>query len=134
MSERPSAGIGKRVAKYRKIAGLSARELSEKLGGELSRGVIANIESGRKTDVTIDQLIALAWALDVPPVMLALPIEEPSVNVRMTENPNGKQCLPALDAVLWFHADFKLHQQIANGFGQILANELIRAAKESQNE
>jgi hypothetical protein len=33
MGERPSAGIGKRIAKYRRIAGLSARELSEKLGG-----------------------------------------------------------------------------------------------------
>jgi hypothetical protein len=94
--------------------------------------VIANIESGRKTDVTIDQLIAMAWALIVPPVVLALPIEEPSVDVRMTENPLEKQLLWVLDAVLWFNADPDLTAEIPEGPGLVLAPMLLKAAKEFQ--
>jgi transcriptional regulator with XRE-family HTH domain len=102
MSERPSAGIGKRLAKYRKLADLSARELSEKIGGELSRGVIANIESGRKTDVTIDQLVALAWALGVPPAALALPVDEPYKFVRTTDGAGSIYTARAFTMMEWF--------------------------------
>jgi len=77
MNRRPSDGIGARVANYRRLAGLTAQQLSDKLGGDISRGVIANIETGRKTDLTVDQVIALAWALEVPFVALALPMDKP---------------------------------------------------------
>jgi transcriptional regulator with XRE-family HTH domain len=77
MYRRPSEGIGERVANYRRLAGLTAQQLSDKLGGAMTRGVIANIETGRKTDLTLDQVIALAWALDVPFVALALPLDKP---------------------------------------------------------
>ncbi|WP_158613285.1 helix-turn-helix domain-containing protein [Frigoribacterium sp. PhB160] len=102
MSERASAGFGRRLAKYRKLAGLSARELSEALGGEMSRGVIANIESGRKTDITIDQLIALAWALDVPPVVLALPVDEPYRAVRTVSSPGELVAVRSWALAKWF--------------------------------
>lgn len=108
MSERPSAGIGKRIAQYRKLAGLSARELSEKLGGELSRGVIANIESGRKTDVTVDQLVSLAWALGVPPVVLALPVDEPYKFVRVNDDPMNRQMTRAFNMMAWFQNERSL--------------------------
>lgn len=104
MTQRPSHNIGARVARYRKMAGLSARELSNKIGGEISRGVIANIESGRKTDVTIDQLIALAWALDVPPVALALPLEEPNRMVAVVASGEVRETVRASSLVDWFTA------------------------------
>ena len=79
--DRPSAGIGDRLKRYRLLSGLSAQKLSDELDGAISRGVIANIEAGTKRDVTVDELIQLAYALDIPPVMLALPVEEPNENV-----------------------------------------------------
>lgn len=84
MSERPSDRFGERLTYYRKLAGLSAEALSRRVPG-MSRAVIANIESGRKRDVTVDELIALAWALDVPPVVLALPIERPEAFIQTSD-------------------------------------------------
>ncbi|MFJ3319361.1 helix-turn-helix domain-containing protein [Curtobacterium sp. NPDC086286] len=104
MTQRPSHDIGARVARYRKMAGLSARELSDKVGGEMSRGVIANIESGRKTDVTVDQLMALAWALDVPPVALALPVEQPNRMVAVVKSESTTEALRSSSLVNWFLA------------------------------
>ena len=131
MSERPSKGIGKRVVKYRKLAGISARELSERIGGELSRGVIANIESGRKTDVTIDQLVALAWALDVPPVVLALPVDEPLKFVQMFQGPKVAQAIRSSSAVSWFNADANASRfNSPAGPGTVLAQALLKAINE----
>ncbi|WP_281640528.1 helix-turn-helix domain-containing protein [Aurantimicrobium minutum] len=73
----PSYGIGKRLANYRRMANLSAQELSDATTGKITRTVISNIENGRKTDVSIDEVIHLSLALGIPPVALALPIEEP---------------------------------------------------------
>lgn len=102
MTSRPSTGLGDRLARYRKMAGLSAQELSDRLGGELSRSVIANIESGRKTDVTVDQLLALAWVLDVPPVALALPLHEPFRHVQVVKGEAGSESTTAENLIGWF--------------------------------
>lgn len=68
----------------------------------MSRSVIANIESGRKTDVTVDQLLALAWVLDVPPVALALPLREPFKHVEIVRTDDASERLTALQLVDWF--------------------------------
>lgn len=62
--------IGERIRFYRTIRRLSARELADLTGGVLTRAVIANLEAGRKTDVTVTELVALAKALDVHPASL----------------------------------------------------------------
>ena len=134
MSERPSTGIGKRLAKYRNLAGMSARELSEKIDGELSRGVIANIESGRKTDVTIDQLVALAWALGVPPAVLALPADEPYKFVRMGQGPNRQVSWRSYVAVEWFQNEPARFDGIGPDTNETpagaLAQQTIRAVRD----
>jgi transcriptional regulator with XRE-family HTH domain len=99
---RSSRDFGKRLTKYRKLAGMTAQQLSDALGGELSRSVIANIESGRKSDVTVDQLLALAWALGVPPAILALPVEDPYAEVLIVEG-ERRTSLPAYAAVSWMN-------------------------------
>lgn len=76
-AEKPSDRIGERVAFYRKLNGMSAADLSEATGGAVSKGVIANIETGRKKDLTVDELVYLSWALCVPPLAIALPIDSP---------------------------------------------------------
>lgn len=100
---RPSEGLGKRLATYRRLAGLSARELAEAAGSGLTRGVIANIESGRKTDITVDQLIALAASLRINPVALAVPIETPNRVVTIAGEEDGPRvALPASVVMDWF--------------------------------
>lgn len=62
--------IGSNVARYRKAVGMSAADLAEAAQNGLTRSVIANLENGRKDDVTVRQLMALSAALMVPPVAL----------------------------------------------------------------
>ncbi|MBF6233777.1 hypothetical protein [Nocardia farcinica] len=44
----------------------------------LNRSVIANIESKRRKYVTVDELCCLAYALDVAPVHLLVPMDDDS--------------------------------------------------------
>ncbi|MGO1266913.1 MAG: helix-turn-helix domain-containing protein [Microbacterium gubbeenense] len=106
MSVRPSEGIGQRLAEYRRLAGISARELAERAGAGLSRGVIANIESGRKADLTVDQLIAVSAVLGIPPSALALPIDQPKRFVRLfgqDDDSAERRTLRSWAALEWFH-------------------------------
>ena len=81
--------VGSAIAKYRKAAGLTQPELAMRvadLGVEIGRGAIANIEAGGREDssetknasraagVTVTELLAFALALDVPPVLLLVPL------------------------------------------------------------
>lgn len=83
MISNPSFGIGERLAKYRRIAGLSAQKLSDKTEGRISRGTIARIESGAKVDLTIDEVVLLCLALGISPVALVLPLETPGEPVEL---------------------------------------------------
>ena len=73
--------IGKRVARYRRMNGWTMEELASRTRSdivEISKGVIANIETGRKVDIGVGQLISLASALQVPPVALMMDLERMS--------------------------------------------------------
>lgn len=98
--QKPSDGIGDRLAYYRKLSGMSAERLSQRV--PMSRAVIANIESGRKRDITVDEMLSLAWALDIPPVALALPIEQPNVFVDLGTSENRSDATRAHTAINWF--------------------------------
>lgn len=130
MSVKPSDGIGERIAKYRRLAGLSAQQLSDKIGGMLSRSVIANIENGRKTDLTVDQLIALSWALDVPPVALALPLDQPYRFIRIVDSDEEVVTERAIVSALWFIDQGELpmseKEKARTGPGRVLAKTTVR--------
>lgn len=130
MSIKPSDGIGQRLAKYRRLAGLSARQLSDKIGGMLSRSVIANIENGRKTDLTVDQLIALSWALDVPPVALALPLDEPWRFIRIVDSEDELVLERAVNSVLWFIDQGEMpmteREKARSSAGRVLAKTTVK--------
>jgi transcriptional regulator with XRE-family HTH domain len=102
VSQRPSEGIGQRIAEYRRLAGLSARDLAEAAGMGLTRGVVANIESGRKSDISVDQLIAIAFVLGIPPVALALPLSTPFHKVRLADSMVKSSNVPTWVAVKMF--------------------------------
>lgn len=103
--------ISAQVRRYRNAKGLSVRALSEectKLGmPSLTEASLRNIErkSGEGNDrgrrrVSVEELVVLAEALGVPPVVLAFPVDDAaSVEVRP-----GLE-LPTLDALRWFTAE-----------------------------
>lgn len=69
--------IGQRVAEYRKLRGITAQELSDALkplGVELKRTVIGNLESGYRRTVSVAEVLAIAYVLDVPPIALLVPL------------------------------------------------------------
>lgn len=77
MSQPVIAGIGRRIAHYRKLNGWSARQLAENTDGAITRDTIANIENGRRADLTVRQLLGIALALRVPPTVLLTDLQHP---------------------------------------------------------
>jgi transcriptional regulator with XRE-family HTH domain len=75
--ETPTKTVATRVRQYRTERGWSARVLAEKCqeaGLKWERDVVANLESGRRTTVTLDELLILALVLNVPPILLMTPL------------------------------------------------------------
>lgn len=126
-SVRPSNGIGKRVANYRRLSGLTARELAERAGLGLTRGIITNIENGRKTDITVDQLLAISTVLDVPPVMIALPVDRPYESVQLDGSEEGQgTTVQAFEAV----GRFLSKESSADHAAAFLASQLVQSVVE----
>lgn len=70
-------GLGTRVQRYRKRKGWSVQRLADATDGKISRATIVNIESGRRAVPTVDVVVALAEALDVPMLSLIYDVEAP---------------------------------------------------------
>lgn len=77
MTDFSGSTIGERIEQYRRANRLTRDELSEATRGEVGRDVIANIENGRRKDVTVSQLLALSAALQVPPTALIYDLAQP---------------------------------------------------------
>lgn len=103
MTRSPSDVVADRVRKYRAQRGWSAQRLAQACAEagapELTAAVIANIESGRpaprtgrrRREVSIDELLALAYALAVPPVLLFVPLgdeDEVALTPTVTVHPH----------------------------------------------
>ena len=92
LSLKPSDLAGARIREIRGRRGWTARQLADRCADagapELTASVIANIETGRRDtegrrrrDVTIDELMALAYVLEVPPVSLLVPAEGGQIEI-----------------------------------------------------
>jgi transcriptional regulator with XRE-family HTH domain len=69
--------IATQVQNARSQRKMSAQQLADAtaaLGYEIPRSVIANLESGRRDTVSIAELLVLAKALRVPPLLLVFPL------------------------------------------------------------
>lgn len=78
MSEpiRPHRAIAGRVRQLRKRHGWNTQQLAEKLnevGVPWDKWIIANFENGRRAGISVEEMIALAFVLDVAPVHLIVP-------------------------------------------------------------
>lgn len=63
------------VRSRRTVLGLTAAELAERtsVGKPLTRAVISDLETGRKKSLEVSELLTLAAALDIPPILLLFP-------------------------------------------------------------
>ncbi|MEV7631988.1 helix-turn-helix transcriptional regulator [Microbacterium sp. NPDC089318] len=85
--------VGRRLSTVRKARGLSAAQLADLIpGGTVSKTVITNVESGRKRDLTVKELVLVAHALNVSPVFLIVdprspwePVDVPGVDLTNVE-------------------------------------------------
>lgn len=68
-------GIRETLPVMRRRAGMTTQELSDAMGGFISRAVIANVESGRKLDLSVDWLVPLCTALNCSVVDLLPELE-----------------------------------------------------------
>ena len=75
----PSTVVRRRIRELRQKQGMSAQKLADRCAElgmpELNRPVIANIETGRRPTVSIDEVLVLAYALNVAPIHLFVPVE-----------------------------------------------------------
>lgn len=80
MSADATRTVASRVAQVRRRRGWSTTRLAQKCAEVgmpgLNRAVLANLQSGRRTFVTVDEVLALAFVLNVAPVHLLVPIEQ----------------------------------------------------------
>lgn len=79
-----TATIAAEIQRFRGQRKMSAQQLADAtadLGHPVPRSVIANLESGRRDTVSVAELLVLARALEVPPLLLIFPLGRE----RMTE-------------------------------------------------
>ncbi|TFD48718.1 XRE family transcriptional regulator [Cryobacterium sp. Hh11] len=93
---------GAKIAKYRKKLKLTAEEVAEKAGFGLTRSIVANLENGRKDDITVRQLIAIAFVLQVSPATLVFDVRKPYHQMVLTGGENFEASVAVWAARDWF--------------------------------
>ncbi|PWI12316.1 transcriptional regulator [Streptomyces sp. NWU339] len=102
------ATVAAEVRRRRKELRMSAQDLAdrcEEIGHPIPRNVIANMESGRRANLPLIDVLVLAEALQTPPLTLIYPVgyvpEVQRLPFRYTE--------PTWDALHWFTGDLDEH-------------------------
>jgi transcriptional regulator with XRE-family HTH domain len=98
--------LGKNIARFRRAAKLSGEELAARAGSGLTRSIIANLENGRKGDVTTTQLLAISVALSINPGELLFALDDPYQVVTVTEYNAIPVTAPTWVAYGWFTGAF----------------------------
>lgn len=83
----PVAAIARRVKNIRASRGLTASQLGELLteqGVSWDRFTVAGLESGKRQNVSVAELLALSAVLNVAPVHLLLPIDDDDAQYQVT--------------------------------------------------
>ena len=69
--------IGDRIRRYRRLNSESAADLARRAGNGLTQEILTKIENGKRQDIGIRQLWAIADALCVPLIALLVPLARP---------------------------------------------------------
>lgn len=74
--------FGRRLARIRRWLGFgSTGALAAATDGRVSQAVLQNIESGRKPDLSVAQLLEISRALGISPLLLLAPLETPTATL-----------------------------------------------------
>ncbi|MEW2010753.1 helix-turn-helix transcriptional regulator [Microbacterium sp. NPDC078814] len=89
--------IGDRIALFRRKAGFDkAADLADAIPNErITTSVIQNIESGRKADISVTQLLEIAFALEISPLFLLAPMNDRMARVDL---PNVSEPISSMRA------------------------------------
>lgn len=83
----------------------TTRELADAIpGGNVTEAVLENIESGRKADISVSQLLNVARGLNVPPSMLLAPMGSPNAEVDLPNLSDDFAQMTAAEFDCWFAA------------------------------
>ncbi|MGW6879271.1 helix-turn-helix domain-containing protein [Streptomyces goshikiensis] len=121
--ESPSDAVAQRAQELRKRQGLTAKDLAERcrlIGAPgLTASVIANIESGRRDlngrrrrQVTLEEWLILAQALNVAPIHLLVPIGGDKDDYKIVPKgptPHGTHRAPLGEIRAWVRGETTLH-------------------------
>ncbi len=111
----PTAAVAQRIRDLRKKRGWSAERLAQEMRGAgigWNRGVVTKLEGGRRHDVSVAELFALSYVLNVAPVHVLVPPDDgeepyqvtPEVSVpasQVREWVRGYELLPGGDRRLY---------------------------------
>ena len=99
-----TSGIGQRIKELRRRRGYrSTTELAEQIpGGNVTAAVLENIESGRKADLSVSQLLNIARALRVPPTYLLADITTPTSSLDLPNLSDDFAEMSAGEFEAWF--------------------------------
>lgn len=103
---RSGAGLGARIKLARRQRGYrTTRELAAAIpSGKITAAILENIESGRKADISVSQLLNIARALGVPPSMLLAPVGYPSSPLDLPNLSNDFDGMTAAEFDCWLSA------------------------------
>ena len=89
MSKRPSQIAAQRIKELRNHHNWSQRQLADRiteLGSPIDRVAIAELEGGDRR-LQLDEMFVFAFALDITPINLVLPIEDEDVQITARTTP-----------------------------------------------
>lgn len=95
--------VGREVRKHRDRQKISAQKLSDRcgeLGFPIERSVLSGLESQRRTKISLAEVLVLAMALDVAPIVLIFPVGDVET-VELLPN----QTASPFSAAGWFSGD-----------------------------
>lgn len=75
----PTEAVVSRMRELRKKRGMTAEQLGAAMTGAgipWNAGVVTKLETNRRKSVSVDELMALAYVLDVAPVHLLVPVDD----------------------------------------------------------
>jgi transcriptional regulator with XRE-family HTH domain len=97
------SSIGQRIRSLRKARGIrSTAELAALIPGDLLSGtVLRNIEAGAKPDLAVSELLNIAHALGVAPVLLLAPVRNPDAELDLPNLSDEVASMTAIEFDGW---------------------------------
>jgi transcriptional regulator with XRE-family HTH domain len=100
---RDADSLGERIQAARKARGIrSAKALADLIdNGTVSEATLQNIETGRLTNVSVSQLLNIAYALKVAPSLLLAPLGRPTDTIDLPNLSSGLAAMTTAEFDAW---------------------------------